>query len=76
MAIDRIRANNFFYNYRWVTSSDLLAPLYGEPRFEELLHELYEKWQHDLAVIGPTLPALPPELPPPDEVLSRNVPAS
>jgi hypothetical protein len=70
LAIDRIRANHFFYNYRWVISSAHLAPLYDEPRFEELVGELYEKWELDLDTLGPTLPASPPELPTPEEVLA------
>lgn len=69
LAIDRVRNSHRFYNYRWAIMSEFLTPLYGEPRFEELLHELYENWRHDLAELGPTLPALPPELPSPDDVL-------
>jgi hypothetical protein len=45
--------------------------LRNEPRFRQLLYELYQKWQDDLTELGPSLPVLPPKLPTPEEYLSR-----
>ena len=73
LAIDLIRDSLINRNYRWLVSDPDIASLRNEPRFQELLYELYQKWQHDLAALGPSLPVRPPTLPTPEEYLSRQV---
>jgi serine/threonine-protein kinase len=73
LAIDLIRSSLLHRNYRWLVSDPDIASLRNEPRFRELLTELYQKWQHDLADLGPSLPVRPPKLPTPEEYLSRQV---
>jgi TolB-like protein len=73
LAIDLIRDSPLHRNYRWLVSDPDIASLHKESRFRELLYELYQKWQHDLAELGPSLPVLPPTLPTPEEYLSRQV---
>jgi eukaryotic-like serine/threonine-protein kinase len=70
LAIDLIRNSSLHRNYRWLVSDPDIASLRNEPRFRELLVELYRKWQHDLATLGPSLPVPPPKLPTPEEYLS------
>ena len=66
----QIRNSSLHRNYRWLVSDPDIASLRNEPRFRELLVELYRKWQHDLATLGPSLPVPPPKLPTPEEFLS------
>jgi hypothetical protein len=66
-----IRNSSINRNYRWMVSDPDIASLHNEPRFRELLYELYSKWQRDLDQLGPSLPARPPKLPTPEEYLSR-----
>jgi eukaryotic-like serine/threonine-protein kinase len=73
LAINLVRNNTMHRNYRWLISDPDIASLRNEPRFRELLYELYPKWQHDLAELGSSLPVLPPKLPTPEEFLSRPV---
>ena len=72
LAIDLIRNSSLHKNYRWLVSDPDVASLRNEPRFRELLHELYQKWQNDLAQLSPSLPVLPPKLATPEEYLSRT----
>jgi serine/threonine protein kinase/TolB-like protein/CheY-like chemotaxis protein/cytochrome c-type biogenesis protein CcmH/NrfG len=71
LAIDLIRNSPLHRNYRWLVSDSDIASLSSEPCFQELLYELYPKWQRDLAELGPSLPVRPPKLPTPEEYLSR-----
>jgi hypothetical protein len=71
LAIDLIRDSLLHRNYRWLVNDPDIASLRNEPRLRELLYELYQKWQDDLAQLGPSLPVLPPKLPNPEEYLSR-----
>ena len=72
LAIDLVRASQFSRNYRWVISDPDMASLRNEPRFRQLLGELHEQWQRDLATLGPSLPVFPPKLPTPEEYLSSR----
>ena len=71
LAIDSIRNSSIHRNYRWLVNDPDIASLRNEPRFRQLLYELYQKWQDDLTELGPSLPVLPPKLPTPEEYLSR-----
>ena len=73
LAIDLIRNSSINRNYRWLVSDPDIASLRNEPRFRELLYELYSKWQRDLTDLASSLPVLPPKLPTPEEYLSRPV---
>jgi adenylate cyclase len=73
LAIRLIRDNVLHRNYRWLVSDPDIASLRNEPRFQELVYELYQKWQSDLTMLGPSLPLPPPKLPTPEEYLSRPV---
>jgi len=73
LAIDLIRNSSINRNYRWLVSDPDIASLRNEPRFRELLSELYQKWQRDLDQLGSSLPIPPPKLPTPEEYLSRPV---
>jgi hypothetical protein len=73
LAIDLIRNSPIHRNYRWLVSDPDIALLRNEPRFRELLVELYQKWQRDLDQLGSSLPIPPPKLPTPEEYLSRPV---
>jgi TolB-like protein len=72
LAINLVRDSRLFGNYRWLVSDPDIASLCNKPGFRELLYELYSKWQHDLAELGPSLPVNPPRLPTPEEYLSRR----
>ncbi|HET6962991.1 MAG TPA: protein kinase, partial [Terriglobia bacterium] len=71
LAIDLIRNSSINRNYRWLVSDPDIASLHNEPRFQELLAELYLKWQRDLDRLGQSLPVRPPKLPTPEEYLSH-----
>jgi tetratricopeptide (TPR) repeat protein len=73
LAIDLIRDNQLHRNYRWLVTDPDIALLRDEPRFRELLAELYQKWQRDVATLSPSLPVPPPRLPTPEEYLSRKI---
>ena len=73
LAINLIRNSALHRNYRWLVGDPDIASLRNEPRFRELLVELYQKWQRDLAALGPSLPVRPPKLPTPEAYLSRQV---
>jgi Tfp pilus assembly protein PilF len=69
-AVDYIRKNPLYYNYRYLVTESRLAPLRAEPGFQALLRDAYSKWQADLVTFGPSLPASPPLLPNPQEFLA------
>jgi serine/threonine-protein kinase len=74
LALDLIRENQLFRNYRWLVSEPDIAPLHTEPRYRALLVDLYQKWQRDLSTLGPSLPVLPPDLPTPEDFLKDKDP--
>jgi hypothetical protein len=63
LAIELIRQNPFHRNYRWLTLDPDMASLSTHPPFQNLLDELHQKWQRDVAALGPSLPALPRSCP-------------
>jgi hypothetical protein len=76
LAIDVIRDSQLYRNYRWLVTEPDIASLRTEPRFRELLFELYRKWQHDLSILGSSLPIPPPKLPTPEEYLKHKEPVN
>jgi tetratricopeptide (TPR) repeat protein/serine/threonine protein kinase len=66
-AVDYIRHNPLYFNYRYLVSEPLLAPARRHPVFQALLKQTYIRWQTDLARYGPSLPAPPVALPRPTE---------
>ncbi len=71
-AIERIRQNPLYSNYRYLINERRLAPLRGEAKFRALLQETYRTWQHDLSRYGPSLPVPPPPVPSPEEFLAQD----
>ena len=63
-------------HYRWLVTEPDIVSLRTEPRFRELLVELYLKWQRDLSLLGPSLPIPPPKLPTPEEYLRDKEPVN
>jgi Tfp pilus assembly protein PilF/TolB-like protein len=75
-AVDYIRHNPLYFNYRYLVSEPLLAPARRHPVFQALLKQTYIRWQTDLARYGSSLPAPPVALPPPTEASEIAVMAS
>ena len=72
LAIRLVRTNQYYRNYRWLITNPDIATLRSNPAFRDLLHELYAKWQRDVAEGGPSLPARPPKLPAPQAYLTQS----
>jgi len=71
-AIQLVRNSQYYRNYRWLISDPDMATLRDNLAFRHLLDELYERWQSDVAELGPSLPARPPKLPTPQSYLSQR----
>ena len=71
-AVDYIRRNPLYFNYRYVVTEPRLAPVRGAPAFQALLNETHGRWRADLAKYGPSLPTAPALLPTPRELLTQR----
>jgi serine/threonine-protein kinase len=68
-ALRQIEASPYHRNYRWLASEPLARPFLREPGYRTLLAALHEEWRRNLEELGPRLPAAPPALPSPAEIL-------
>ena len=72
LAIRLVRTSQHYNNYRWLLTDPDMATLRNYAPFQQLLKELYAKWQHDVAELGPSLPARPPKLPTPQAYFAQH----
>jgi serine/threonine-protein kinase len=70
--LGRLETSPYHRNYRWLASDPLARPFLGEPGFRGLLERLHGEWVRNLHALGARLPAAPPALPTPAELLARG----
>ncbi len=72
MAIENLRLNPYFRNYRYLVTEEGLRPLYGDAGFQQLLSETYTEWVKMLSEQSEILAVPPPVLPAPGHFLRSN----
>jgi hypothetical protein len=70
-AVQLIRQNPLYFNYRYLMAERRLAPLRGDSRFQALLFGSYATSQRELSRYGASMPVSPPPLPSPEEFLTH-----
>lgn len=69
LARELFLSNPINRSYRWLATEELARPHLPHPGWQAVVQELHERWQRDLATVGPRLPAAPPSLPKPSDLL-------
>ncbi len=59
-------------SYRWLATEELARSHLRCPGWQAVVEERHERWQRDLATVGPRLPAAPPSLPKPADLLQAG----
>ncbi len=68
-ALSQIENAPMASNYRWLATNPYAKPYLRQPAFVTLLDRLYADWQSSLEFAGGRLPASPPSLPSPQDLL-------
>jgi tetratricopeptide (TPR) repeat protein len=63
-------ANAINGTYRWLANEPLVRPHLHRPAWRALAEERHARWLQDLEEVGPRLPAAPPALPEPDDLVA------
>jgi serine/threonine-protein kinase len=71
VALRQIAESPYHRNYRWLVQEPFARPFLREPGFAQLLEELHGEWLRNAEELAARLPAAPPALPSPAEILSR-----
>ena len=72
MAIENLRLNPYYRNYRYLVTEQGLRPLYGDAGFQQLLSDTYPEWVKMLAEQSEILTVPPPVLPAPAGFLKSS----
>ena len=73
LALELLEQNPINRSYRWLASEPLAHPHLPLPRWRTLARDLHESWLQDLEEVGPRLPAPPPVLPEPADLLPKAI---
>jgi adenylate cyclase len=72
MAIENLRLNPYYRNYRYLVTEQGLKPLYRDAAFQQLLSDTYPEWVKMLAEQSEVLAVPPPVLPAPAGFLKSS----
>jgi hypothetical protein len=71
VALQQIEKTPLARNYRWLATNPNARRYLGRPDFRALLARFHAEWESALDLVGDKLPAAPPPLPTPEELLSQ-----
>lgn len=69
LALELVRTSPINRSYRWLASERLVRPYLHHPGWRAFADDLHASWLRDLEEVAPRLPALPPRLPEPAQLV-------